>query len=471
MGISSLGVGSSILTQDILDQLREADESGKITPITLSIANENDKKNALEVVDATMTNLIDSISALKDISLYDERSSDVTGTAVEVTASANTDLQDFSLEVTQLATKQIEQSGAFTLSTESIGATDAGSVNLNIDGQDFAIAYDTSTTLDDFKKSINDIAGDKVDATIVQIDSGEFRLFVSSVDTGTTQDITMTDADGFLGTDTRLTSDVDVLTLGMEADGITPITSDGLDASFTFNGQAITRTSNEVSDLIVGLDITLKEVGTSNVSIAQNRENIIEKFDSFVEKYNSAVTELERVTKVSTEAEDRGIFSGESTIKGMQSAIKDIISSVGGGVGSMFDFGFDIDADGKISLDKTVLNEAMDSDAANVEAFFSGGTYTDANLNTTVVTGALNEIATKVEEYTSYNATLDQYKTSVTDRISDLEDRKLTATERLDAKYEIMKKRYAAFDLMISKITSASSMFVQMANAQTAAQN
>ena len=44
MGISSLGVGSSILTQDILDQLREADESGKITPITLSIANENDKK-------------------------------------------------------------------------------------------------------------------------------------------------------------------------------------------------------------------------------------------------------------------------------------------------------------------------------------------------------------------------------------------------------------------------------------------
>lgn len=460
MAVSSVGVGSNILTQDVLDQLREADESAQIKPIEFNLANENDKKDALELIDTTMTNFTDAINEIKSHGLYDERSTEVSGTAVEVTALANSDIQDFTLTVGNLATKQIEQSGAFTSATETI-ANGAGAINLNIDGQDFQIDYDAATTLDGLKDLINTAAGDKVDATIVQINSGEFRLFVSSVDTGTTQNITITDNAGGLGAnlkDARLTT------------GLTQIQG-GIDANFTFNGQAITRTSNNISDLITGLDITLKEVGTSVVSVAQNRDNIMEKFDSFVEKYNSAITELNKMTKASTDSSDRGIFSNESTIKSMKSTIQDMISSVGGGVGSLVDYGFDVDQDGIMSLDKDVLNAAMDTSSKNVEAFFAGGTYTNADLTTTEVDGAFTDMSTIIEGYTKYNATLDLFKTSVTETISALEDRKTSATERLDAKYEILKKQFIAYDLMISKINSASSMFVQMANAQTAAQN
>ena len=49
MGISSLGVGNNILTQDVIDQLRKADEAGRIQPITLELANENDKQEIREV--------------------------------------------------------------------------------------------------------------------------------------------------------------------------------------------------------------------------------------------------------------------------------------------------------------------------------------------------------------------------------------------------------------------------------------
>ena len=45
MGISSLGTGSGILTQDVLDQLREADDASRIRPIDLDITNDKDKKN------------------------------------------------------------------------------------------------------------------------------------------------------------------------------------------------------------------------------------------------------------------------------------------------------------------------------------------------------------------------------------------------------------------------------------------
>ncbi len=454
MGISSLGVGSSILTQDVLDQLRASDDAKFVTPVKLDIANEGDKKDALEIIDASMTNFMDSVDAIKSHGLFDERSAEITmGTSVEVSAVANTDIQDFTLDVANLATKQIEESGSFASSTQTI-ATGAGSMNLNIDGEDFTIDYDATTTLDDLKKAINDVAGDKVDATVVQINSGEFRLFISSTDTGSTQDITMTDTSGNLA-DTKLTT------------GMTAIQS-GVDANFTFNGQAITRTSNTIDDLIAGLDITLKEVGTSTVSVAQNRENIMEKMDNFVDKYNAAITELTKMTKPSVDSETRGIFSNESTIKNMKRTLEGMISSIGGAAGSMLDYGFDVDKDGKLSLDKDLFTTKLDEDSSNVEAFLAGGTFSNADGSTVELDGAFTEMATKVEEYTKYNATLDLFKNSIADNINTLEDRKEIAIQRLDDKYEILKKQYAAYDLMINKLNSVSSMFTEITNSQNA---
>ena len=472
MGISSLGLGSSILTQDVLDQLREADAAGQIKPVTLEIANEGDKKDALELIDASMTNLIDSINEIKSHGLFDERNAEVTGTAVEVSATANSDVQDFTLDVENLATKQIEQSGSFSARDTSI-ADSAGTLNLNIDGEDFTIEYDDTTTLDDLKKAINDTAGDKVDATIVQIGSDDFRLFISSADTGGNQNITLSDTTEGASNNKNKDKDKDGSSSGLKDGILSKLTTDfdseptqeGIDSNFKFNGESITRTSNNVTDLISGLDITLKEVGSSAVSITQDRETIMEKIDSFVEKYNSTMVELGKMTKPSIDNTSRGIFSSESTIKGMKNSIADMMSTIGGGVAYMSDFGFDIDKDGEMTVDKTVINDKLDENAANVEAFFAGGTYANSDGTTTELDGMFTELSSKVEEYTKYNATLDQLKDSITESISSLEERKTTATERLDSKYAILKRQFAAYDAMISKFNSASSMFTQMANA------
>ncbi len=458
MGISSLGVGSSILTQDVLDQLREADEAGQVKPITLNIANENDKKDALDIIEATMTNFIDSINAIKSQSLYDERQTEVSGTAVEVSADANTDIQDFTLSVITLATKEIVESGDFGAEDELIADTD-GVMTLNVDGKDFDIPYTTTTTLKDLKALINGVAGEKVDATIVQINSGDFRLFISSVDTGSNQAISISDNGGLTNAaDKNLINDMSTI-------------QDGINSEFKFNGQLISRESNKIDDLITGLDITLKETGTSVVSVSQNRENIMEKIDSFVTKYNSAITELNKMTKPSVESDTKGIFSAESTIKNMKRAIEDMFGNVGGGVGTMGNYGFDIDKDGKMSIDKSIFNDKLDDNPQNVEAFFSGGTFSNADGTTTEVDGVFAEMSATIEGYTKYNATLDLFATSINENITALEERKTNATERLDARYEIMKKKFAAYDLMISKFNSSSSMFSQMISAENAAKS
>jgi len=457
MGISSLGVGSGILTQDVLDQLRAADESQRIRPIDLNLAFENDKIDAFKIVQATMKNYVDSTNAIRTASLWDGRSTEVTsGKSVSLSAISKTDIQDFTINVTALATKQVEQSGSFAAQTDTI-ASGAGTMNLNVDGKDFTIDYDATTTLKDLKDTINKIAGEKINATIVQVSSGDFRLFTSSVDTGTTQDITMSDSSGNLN-DARLTTGGSVI-------------QSGSDSAFTFNGQAITRTDNKISDLITGLTLTLEETGISEVSIKQDRTGILEKFDSFVEKYNSNIIELGKQTKASNDSETRGIFSSDSTMKSMKRALEDVIGTVGGGVGTMIDYGFNVDKDGKMTLDKTVLEKAMDTNQRNVQAFFSGGTFVKENGSEVTLTGAFTDIAEKIEIYTKRNKILDQLKEEMDGTVTSLETRKTSATERLDAKYAILKKQYAAYDAVINRINSASSVFTQIANAQTAAQN
>lgn len=455
MAISSLGVGSSILTQDVLDQLREADEAGKVTPITLELANEGDKKDALALIDASMTNLSDSIEEIKNNVLFDERQTDLTGSSVEVTAAANSDIQDFSLEVISLATKQIEQSGTFTTRDANIAAPlSSGTFDLNLNGVSVAnIEYDDTTTLEDLKNSINTEAGDSISATIIQISDSDFRLFLSSTQTGASQDISFTD------NSTGLSANL------LEGVGGLDEIQVGDDASFKFNGQAVSRSSNTVDDLVTGLEITLKEEGITQVSVSQNRDNIMEKFDSFITHYNAAMNELDDMTVASLDSDERGIFSNESTIKNMKRTIEDMIGTIGGGVGMLSDYGFDVDKEGVMTLDKTVLEGKLDDNPTNVEAFFAGGTYTNADLTTIELTGAFTELSESVGSYTKYNATLDLFKTSITDTISNLEDKKTTAIERLDSKYEIMKRKFAAYDLIISQFNSASSMFTDMANA------
>ncbi|SFV50957.1 Flagellar hook-associated protein FliD [hydrothermal vent metagenome] len=466
MGISSVGVGSGILTQDVLDQLRAADDSQRVRPITLNLANENDKQDSLKVIDATMTNFRDAINELQTATAFDERKTTVTGTSVTMTASNNSDLQDFTLNVTQLATKRIEQSGTFqnagypadpTLKYDpkvDTIATGAGTLQFNVTGMatPIDIEIDATTTLDDLKKAINLQAGDYGQATIVQTADGQFNLFISSTETGASKDISITDSGAVLkGTE---------LTTGMDA----IVGAEGQDSAFEFNGQAITRTTNNIDDLITGYDITLEEVGFSSVKVEQDRESIESKVDSFVEKYNSIITELGKQTLASTDSETRGIFSGDSSIKSMKRAIEDMIYTVSGNGGTMADYGFDVDRDGKMSIDKAIFNTKLDENPNNVEAFFRGGDFQTDSTTTVTITGAFSGFYDIVNGYSKTNGGLDLIKDSISQTITALEERKISATERLDAKYEIMKKQFTAYNALINSFNSASDVFTQLAN-------
>ena len=461
MGISSLGVGSSVLTQDILDQLRQADEAQYVGPTNQRLSAEKSKNNELNIISALMDNVYGSLKSLTEYGVFEARTASSSNSSVaSVSALESSDIQDFSLEVVNLATKEIEQSGTFTANDANV-ATGSGELELAIGAKTYRIAYDATTTLDKLKENINKVAGESVDATIVQVGSSDFRLMLSADATGTGQDISITDLGDGAGNNTLDTA----LTTGMSN------IQTAVDANFKFNGLDIVRQSNTVDDLLSGVTITLKDAGTTNVSVKQDRDNIESKINNFIDKYNSALLQLNTDTKSSQKEEERGVFSSDSTIKGMKRDMQNILNTVGGGVGMMQDYGIDISRDGQLSLDSSKLNEKLDENPDNVQAFLAGGTFVKSDGSEAEVQGIFSEMEDTFAKYSKYGAILDDYQTSMQDRIDSLTEQRDKAIERLDSKYATLAKQWQMYDAMISKINAASQTFVQMANSLTDAQN
>lgn len=195
MAISSLGVGAGVLTASVIDQLKAADTAALVTPIDTKITLQKQKGSALSLLSSLFTTFQTSVSTLNDSTLYQKRTVSGSNDAISVTADAGVSTQSFSLSDTVLAKKHVFESGSFTSTTAKI-ATGSGTMSLAIDGKSYDIAYTSSMSLDDLKTAINDKAGSKIKASTLQVGTNDYRLVLTSQETGASQSISISDSTG-----------------------------------------------------------------------------------------------------------------------------------------------------------------------------------------------------------------------------------------------------------------------------------
>jgi flagellar hook-associated protein 2 len=181
--VSSLGMGSGVLTSDVIDKLKTNDTNLVIAPIDKKIATNTQKQTSMTTLDSLATSLYGASSSLEDSTLYQKRTVAGSNDNVSVTADTGVAIQNFTISNTKMATTNVSQSGSFTSSTNTF-ATGSGKFNLNINGTDYKIAYDGTTTYDDLKTKINDIAGKDVTASILQTGDTSYSLILNSKTTG-----------------------------------------------------------------------------------------------------------------------------------------------------------------------------------------------------------------------------------------------------------------------------------------------
>ncbi len=191
--INSLGIGSGVLTADVIEKLKKNDETLSITPITNKITLSEQKSSELELLDSLLTTFKSSVSSLDDDTMYQKRSVSGNNDSISVSAESGVAVLSFSISDVTLAKKHVLESGSFSSTSASV-ATGSGTMTVSIDGEDYSIDYTSSTTLEDLKTAINNKAGEKVQASILQVGENDYRLITTSKATGSDQAIGITDS-------------------------------------------------------------------------------------------------------------------------------------------------------------------------------------------------------------------------------------------------------------------------------------
>jgi len=461
--ISSLGIGSGVLTADVIDQLKEADESRIVKPLENKITLNNQKQDAEELLTSLMKTFKASASALSYDTIFDNKSVEVDGNA-EVTIDAGANIESFTLETTTLAKKDITNLGEFSSKTAALVANgESGVLNLTIDGTTYGIDYDDTTTLESLAQSITDDAGTDISASILETADGKYSLVLSSKTTGVNQAISIQDTDDGTNGSGTLNGKFDAYDIDSNPDGYQKIQS-ATDSEFKYNGITVTRSTNEISDLILGVSIELKEKGDiSRVEISQDSENLTGELQQFVDSYNALMSNLRDMTLKDTETGAEGVFSSDTFVKGITQDLSRAITLLDGDNNSLLNYGIDIDRYNTMSFDSTVLEAKLEDDPDAVKLFFTGGTDDDGSDRK----GIFETIDEKLKNYTGYGNLLSTFATDLKTEGTNFSDSHTKAQASLDARYEIMSKRFIAYDAIISKINAQFSSLQMMIDAES----
>lgn len=417
---SQLGVGSgNILSWDTIDKLKEADTKALVKPLETKIQDNLTKQKDLTAITTLLSTFKANVSNLTSDNTYLRRDANATGSgSVSVTANAGVAEQNMSLSVQQLATHDSYQSKTFDLRNGTVFDNDV-SFGISIGGKDYVINADSSTTLEGLAEKINEATEGKVQAKILNVGGAagaeSYRLVIQSAETGsdnamsfyaitnrsggnashTSTDSTL-EALGFYfnkasvpGTGGAQTvkdshgNEIQRLTL-KKPDEIKDKTNVGSqldvakDAKFKYNGIDITRSSNTVDDLILGVSLTLnkvdKEGESTNVNITQSTEGILEDIKAMVESYNSLINNINEATKYDSETGLAGTFQGVREITSITTELNKIINGVSKDGKSLTDFGITLTKDGLLTLDSSILNDMINNNFDEFKSFFSSET-------------------------------------------------------------------------------------------------
>lgn len=413
---SQLGVGSgNILSWDTIDKLKEADTKALVKPLETKIQDNLTKQKDLTAITTLLSTFKANVSNLTSDNTYLRRDANATGSgSVSVTANAGVAEQNMSLSVQQLATHDSYQSKTFDLRNGTVFDKDV-SFGISIGGKDYVINADSSITLEGLAEKINEATEGKVQAKILNVGGAagaeSYRLVIQSAETGsdnamsfyaitsgtsggashTSTDSTL-EALGFYfdkanttGTNTDSHGNtIQRLTLKKpddikdKGDNVGSQLDVAKDAKFKYNGIDITRSSNKVEDLILGVSLTLNKVDkageSTNVNITQNTDGILEDIQAMVKSYNSLINNINEATKYDSETGLAGTFQGVREITSITTELNKIINGVSKDGKSLADFGITLTKDGILTLDSSVLNDMINTKFDEFKSFFSSET-------------------------------------------------------------------------------------------------
>ncbi|GAX87221.1 flagellar hook-associated protein 2 [Lebetimonas natsushimae] len=184
--LSSLGIGSGVLTADVIDKLKNADKEIMVKPIETKLNLIKKKEKALSEFQSIGAIVKGDILDLASGAVFAKVNTNISGSSVSVTANDGVKPQNFNINVNQLAQNDVYESKGFA-NSDTIINTSGGDKTLAIGVGDVTstITLKSGATLDDLKNAINN-ADIGITASIIDTGIGDnpYKLILKADDTG-----------------------------------------------------------------------------------------------------------------------------------------------------------------------------------------------------------------------------------------------------------------------------------------------
>ncbi|WP_144666167.1 flagellar filament capping protein FliD [Campylobacter jejuni] len=427
--LSSLGFGSGVLTQDTIDKLKEAEQKARIDPYTNKIEENTTKQKDLTEIKTKLSTFQAAVSSLGDSTAFAARkviASITDNPPASLTATAGVALQSMNINVTQLAQKDVYQSKGLSNDSGYINASLKSPADLTFfsNGKEYTVTIDSSTTYSDLVDKINTATGGEIVAKMVNTGEKDapYRLTLTSKETGEDSAISFypgkKDESGKYQVDENAKSVFESLGWKLDdealnAEDFDPAKSKkgvgiidneeeplhiqvAQDAKFTMDGIKMTRSSNTITDLGVGMTLTLNKTGEINFNIEQDTESITKAMQDMVDAYNDLVLNLNAATDYNSETGTKGSLQGVTEVNSIRSNIISVLfktQSVDGKIEddngnkvdskvmlSLQDYGLSMTESGTLNFSSSTFESKMKENPDLTESFFSGVTqYKDIN--------------------------------------------------------------------------------------------
>ncbi len=460
-GISSIGVGSGLPLDSLIERLVAAERAPVENRLNLKEAGLQAKLSAFGILKSAVSSLQDSLKGMTKVGTERVATSG-DDSVLSATAQSTALVGEYNVQVSQLASVHSLASKAYDDPNSIVGSgtltIDFGTTEYDPDtdvytgftttadkGPHTVTIDNTNNTLEGIKNAINE-AEIGVNAVIVNDGLG-YRLLLSSEETGAENSLQISVTDDTGGELADLA--FNATATNMEQ------TVAAQDANITINGLEVTSQSNAVSDAIPGVTLDLKNTSDEKsikVDIELDKQKLTEALEGFVTEYNALNEQLKSFTNYNAETQEAAVLLGENSVRGLKSQLQNsLVSAVEGesvtdAFRHLVDLGVKTDENGELSVDSAALSDAIDQDFAAVVGLLQGfGETLDDSLWNFLSTGGI----------------LDSRTRGIQTRLDNISEQRFELNLRIESLEERLVKQFGALDTLLGQLQNTSAFLAQ----------
>ena len=231
------------------------------------------------------------------------------------------------------------------------------------------------------------------------------------------------------------------------------------DASLEFNGLAVTRSSNEVSDLITGATLTLNAVTSSaaRLTVSSDKSTLKTGIENVVTVYNDFRDIMDTFVKAPQEdvefsgALQRDLAVARHVMEQVRTSLFDDSSTASGDITGLRDIGVSVDQKGRLTFDEDDYDSAIADDYDDVVMMLTANT-SDQNLYGTAAKGLAQDIATTLESLTDSDSLLATREASAEVALEDYQEQLEELELRMAAVYDRYLGQFATMESMVERL-------------------